>query len=108
MKQGRFSTALIVRILRETDQDSLAVVAKRHGVSDATSYIWRKKFGQLINRFGPVPDVCVGPLWSSEPLQRCEARFLTFTANLFAPLAEVRDQFGLLVSCHSSTAKLCW
>jgi putative transposase len=43
MKPGRF----IVRILRETDQDSVAVVAKRHRVSDATIYIWRKKFGQL-------------------------------------------------------------
>jgi len=47
MKQGRFSNELIVRIPRETDQDSVAVVAKRHGVSDATIYIWRKKFGQL-------------------------------------------------------------
>ena len=47
MKQGRFSNEQIVRILRETYQDSVAVVAKRHGVSDATIYIWRKKFGQL-------------------------------------------------------------
>ena len=47
MKQGRFSNEQIVRILRETDQDSVAVVAKRHGVSDASIYIWRKKFGQL-------------------------------------------------------------
>ena len=47
MKQGRFSDEQIVRILRETDKDSVAVVAKRHGVSDASVYIWRKKFGQL-------------------------------------------------------------
>ncbi len=47
MKQGRFSNEQIVRILRETDQDSVAVVATRHGVSDATIYIWRMKFGQL-------------------------------------------------------------
>lgn len=47
MKQGRFSNEQIVRILRETDQDRVAVVAKRHGVSHATIYIWRKKFGQL-------------------------------------------------------------
>jgi putative transposase len=45
MKQGRFSDEQIVRILRETDKDSVAVVAKRHGVSDASIYIWRKKFG---------------------------------------------------------------
>ena len=25
----------------------MAVVAKRHGVSDETIYIWRQKFGQL-------------------------------------------------------------
>ncbi|ARV18632.1 hypothetical protein AEP_01688 [Curvibacter sp. AEP1-3] len=47
MKQGRFSNEQIVRILRETDQDSVAVVAKHPGMSDATIYIWRKKFGQL-------------------------------------------------------------
>jgi putative transposase len=47
MKQGRFSDEQIVRILRETNKDSVAVVAKRHGVSDASIYIWRKKFGQL-------------------------------------------------------------
>lgn len=47
MKQGRFSNEQIVRILRETDKDSVAVVAKRHAVSDASIYIWRKKFGQL-------------------------------------------------------------
>jgi PleD family two-component response regulator len=29
MKQGRFSNEQIVRILRETDQDSVAVVATR-------------------------------------------------------------------------------
>jgi len=48
MKQGRFSNEQIVRILRETDQNSVAVVAKRHGVSDATIYIWRKKM--LVDR----------------------------------------------------------
>lgn len=39
MKQGRLSNEQIVRILRETDQGGVAVVAKRHGVSDATIYI---------------------------------------------------------------------
>lgn len=46
-QQERFSNEQIFRILRETDQDSVAVVSKRHGVSDATIYVWRKKFGQL-------------------------------------------------------------
>jgi len=47
MKQGRFTDEQIVRILRETNQDSVGEVAKRHGVSQPTIYAWRKKFGQL-------------------------------------------------------------
>lgn len=47
MKQGRFTDEQIVRILRETDQDSVAEVAKRRGISQPTIYAWRKKFGQL-------------------------------------------------------------
>ena len=47
MKQGRFRDDQVVRILRETDQDSVAEVAKRHGVSQPTICAWRKKFGQL-------------------------------------------------------------
>lgn len=44
MKKKRYSDEQIVRILREADKDSVAEVAKRHGVSEATIYIWRKKF----------------------------------------------------------------
>jgi putative transposase len=47
MKQGRFTDEQIVRILQEADQDSVAEVAKRHGISQPTIYAWRKKFGLL-------------------------------------------------------------
>lgn len=47
MKRGRFSDEQIVRILRETDKDTIAEVAKRHGVSEPTIYSWRKKFGEM-------------------------------------------------------------
>lgn len=47
MKKSRFGDEQIVRILRETDRDSIAEVAKRHGVSEASIYAWRKKFGTL-------------------------------------------------------------
>lgn len=37
MKKTRYSDEQIVRILREADKDSVAEVAKRHGVSVAAS-----------------------------------------------------------------------
>ena len=47
MKKARFSDEQIVRILRETDQHPVVEIAKKHGVSDATIYAWRKRFGGM-------------------------------------------------------------
>lgn len=47
MKKSRYDDAQIVRILRETDQDTIANVAKRHGVSEASIYVWQKKFSGM-------------------------------------------------------------
>ncbi len=47
MKRSRFTDEQIVRILQEADKDSVAEVAKRHGVSEPPTYAWRKKFGDL-------------------------------------------------------------
>lgn len=47
MKKTQFSEEQMVKILRETDSRSVAEVATKYGVSDATIYAWRKRFGTL-------------------------------------------------------------
>jgi putative transposase len=37
----------MVAIIREADRDSVAELSKRHGVSEQTIYVWRKRFGEL-------------------------------------------------------------
>ena len=49
MKKSRYSDEQIVRILREADSVPIAEVAKRHGVSDASIYAWRKRFGEMVS-----------------------------------------------------------
>jgi putative transposase len=48
MKRARFSEEQIISILREAEAGAkVSELCRRHGISDATFYIWRNKFGGL-------------------------------------------------------------
>jgi putative transposase len=52
MKQGQFSNEQIVATLQEADKGEKSVVdlCKEKGISEATFYTWRKKFGGMQTR----------------------------------------------------------
>ena len=47
MREVRFTEEQMVAIMGEADREPVAVVAKRHGISEQTIYVWRKRFGGL-------------------------------------------------------------
>jgi len=49
MKRSRFSETKIIGILKEADSGAMTVqdLCRKHGISDATYYKWKSKYGGL-------------------------------------------------------------
>ena len=48
MKNSRFTESQIVSILKEADSGSkVKEICRRHGISDATYYNWKSKYGGM-------------------------------------------------------------
>ena len=45
MHKSKFTDEKMVRITREADKAPVADIAKKHGVSDQTIYLWRRRSG---------------------------------------------------------------
>ena len=45
IRKSRFTDEQVVAILREADGGPMPTVAKRHGISEQTIHMWRKRFG---------------------------------------------------------------
>ena len=58
MKRARFSEEQIISILKEAEAGGkVTELCRRHGISDATFYTWRSKYGGLEIRYVEITTI---------------------------------------------------
>ena len=48
MKKSKFTEAQIAFVLKQADETAVAEVCRKAGISDATFYNWRKRYGGMM------------------------------------------------------------
>jgi putative transposase len=104
MKRSKFSEEQIIGILREQEAGSpTAEVCRRHGISSATFYAWKAKFGGMevsdAKRLKGLED-------ENAKLKRLLADAMLDNAGLKDLLAKNGDARRLARSCRSSRPNL--
>ena len=63
MKRGRFTETQIVSILKDADAGGkVKDICRQHGISDATYYNWKSKYGGMTSRL--LKNSCFGSIKS--------------------------------------------
>ena len=104
MKRSKLSEEQIIGILREQEAGSpTAEVCRRHGISSATFYVWKAKFGGMevsdAKRLKGLED-------ENAKLKRLLADAMLDNAGLKDLLAKNGDARRLARSCRSSRPNL--
>ena len=85
MKKSRFSEEQIIGILKEHQAGiAVAEICRKHGISDATFYAWRSKYGGL--------EVSDAKRWKT--LEEENIKLKKLLAELMLDVATLREALG--------------